>query len=174
MLLGAEDGLLARRHPDGEPRAEKGIDMRLEPLYLLRFGYPEEWEIPIAGDESTEGQSFFIAEGRCSGRINGRFRGANHPRRRSDATYEPNMQGVIETDDGATIFVDLWGYGRAYPLGRRQIVGAATHLSADERYRWLNDSIGVCVGEVRSREPAPTDLVIEMAELIWEPVMKDD
>ncbi len=148
--------------------------MRLEPLYWLRFVYPEEWGIPLAGHESTEGQYFFIAEGRCSGRINGRFRGANHPRRRSDGTYEPNVQGVIETDDGATIFVDLRGYGRAYPLGRRQIVGAATHLSADERYRWLNDAIGVCVGEVRSRESEPAELVIEMAELIWEPLPEDD
>jgi Protein of unknown function (DUF3237) len=147
--------------------------MRLEPLYLLRFTYPEEWEIPLADEESTEGQWFFIAEGRCEGRISGRFRGANHPRRRGDATYEPNFQGVIETDDGATIFFDLRGYGRAYPVGRRQLVGSATHLSADERYRWLNDSIGVCTGEVRARLPETAELVIEMAELIWEPPAED-
>ncbi len=147
--------------------------MRLEPLYWLRFVYPEAWGIPLGGEESTEGQYFFLAEGRCSGRITGRFRGANHPRRRGDATYEPNMQGIIETDDGATIFVDLRGYGRAYPLGRRQIVGAATHLSADERYRWLNDSVGVCVGEVRALEPETAELVIEMAELVWEPLADD-
>lgn len=144
--------------------------MRLEPLYLLRFSYAEEWEFLLSGEAAThEGQYFFIAEGRCSGRVNGRFHGANHPRRRSDGTYEPDFQGVIETDDGATIFFDWRGYGRAYPVGRRQIVGSATHLSADERYLWLNDSVGVCVGEVRSRKDAPPELVIEMAELIWEP-----
>ena len=41
------------------------------------------------------------------------------------------------------------GYGRAYPPGRRQIVGAVFHLSDHERYRRLNDVVCVCVGEVR-------------------------
>ena len=68
------------------------------------------------------------------------MRGANHPRRRVDGTYCPDFQGVVETDDGAEVMFDWRGYGRAYPAGRRQIVVTGTHLSADERYRWLNDS----------------------------------
>ena len=44
---------------------------------------------------------------------------------------------------------DYQGYGRAYPKGRRQIVGAAWHVSDYEKYRWLNDSICVLAGEVR-------------------------
>jgi hypothetical protein len=61
--------------------------------------------------------------------------------------------------------------GRAYPPGRRQIVGAVFHLSDDERYRRLNDVVCVCVGEVRApadpgqHEP---DLVVDIAELVWE------
>jgi hypothetical protein len=54
-------------------------------------------------------------------------------------------------------------------VGRRQIVTSATHLSEDERYRWLNDTLSVGVGEVRSQEDGPTELVIEWAELVWEP-----
>jgi hypothetical protein len=62
------------------------------------------------------------------------------------------------------------GYGRAYPAGRRQVVATVTHLSHDERYRWLNDAVCVQVGEVRSRPGLGVELVIDTAELIWEPI----
>jgi hypothetical protein len=140
--------------------------MRLEPLYRVRFSYSGGWGADLAGPDSVEGRFFFLAEGR----ISGLFRGANHPNRRSDGTFLPDFQGVIETDDGAEILFDYRGYGRAYPVGRRQIVTSATHLSEDERYRWLNDSLSVGVGEVRSQEDGPTELVVEWAELVWEPV----
>ena len=57
------------------------------------------------------------------------MRGANHPRRRTDGTYCPDFQGVIETGDGAEVMFDWRGYGRAYPVGARQIVLTATHLA---------------------------------------------
>ena len=124
----------------------------------------------MAGPDSNECKLFFLAEGRCEGRISGRFRGANHPYRRSDGTFLPDFQGVIETDDGAEILFDYRGYGRAYPVGRRQIVTSATHLSEDERYGWLNDSLSVGVGEVRSQENGTTELIVEWSELVWEPL----
>ena len=142
--------------------------MRLEPLYVVRFSYSGGWGANLAGLDSTEGQYFFLAGGRCEGRISGLFRGANHPVRRGDGTFLPDFQGVIETDDGAEVLFDYRGYGRAYPAGRRQIVTSATHLSEDERYRWLNDSLSVGVGEVRSQEDGPTELVIEWSEVVWE------
>ena len=80
---------------------------------------------------------------------------------------------MIETDDGATVFVEVRGYGRAYPPGRRQIVASATHLSDDDRYRRLNDVVCVCVGEVRTPadpDQPSSDLVMDVAELIWEPI----
>ncbi len=142
--------------------------MRVESLYRTRFTYPEGWEIRLPGDWE---QNFFLAEGRAEGRVAGRFRAANHPQRRADGTYVPDLQGVIETNDGATIFFDYRGYGRAYPVGRRQIVLAATHLSDDTRYTWLNDVVCVGAGEVRTRaDENGTDLVIDLAELVWEPV----
>jgi hypothetical protein len=80
---------------------------------------------------------------------------------------------VIETDDGATIMFEWHGYGRAYPPGRRQIVGAIFHLSDAEQYRRLNDTVCVCSGEVRApadpNQPEP-DLILDVAELIWEPI----
>ena len=145
--------------------------MRLEPLYRVTFHYPEAWYVELDGERGTESEHFLIAEGRCEGRVAGRFRGANHPHRRTDLAYLPNFQGVIETDDGATIVFDLRGYGRAYPEGRRQVVATATHVSGDERYRWLNDVVCAIAGEVRpGSDGGKTSIVLDVSELIWEPV----
>lgn len=144
--------------------------MRLKPLYHVRFTYSDGWGADLAEPDSAECQFFFLAEGRCEGRISGRFVGANHPHRRSDGTFLPDFQGVIETDNGAEILFDYRGYGRAYPVGRREIVVSATHLSEDERYRWLNDVMSVGAGEVRAQDDGSTELVIEWQEVIWEPI----
>ena len=82
----------------------------------------------------------------------------------------PGLPGVIETDDGAALLFDMRGYGRAYPKGARQIVVSVTHISDDDRYRRLNDVVAVGVGEVRSAPDTPTELVIDVSELIWEPI----
>ncbi len=145
--------------------------MRLEPLYRIRFTYPESWGVELEGGWE---QLLFLAEGRCEGSINGRFRGANFPYRRTEAgPFRPDFRAAIETDDGATIMFECHGYGRAYPAGRRQIVGSVFHLSDAERYRRLNDVVCVCVGEVRAAEDPEAespDLVLDVAELVWEPI----
>jgi hypothetical protein len=145
--------------------------MRLEPLYRVRFTYPESWSVGLDGGWQ---QMFFIAEGRCEGLVTGRFRGANFPRKEgADGPFRPDFRAVIETDDGAAIMVEWHGYGRAYPLDRRQIVGSVFHLADREPYRRLNDAVCVCVGEVRAAaDPgrAGPDLVMDVAELIWEPI----
>ena len=144
--------------------------MRLEPLYRVVFHYPEAWFVELEGERGVESEHFFIADGRADGRIAGRFRGANHPHRRTDLTYTPNFQGVIETDDGATVMFHYGGYGRAQPEDARQVVGYALHVAGDERYRWLNDVVCPLVGEVRPRDDAGgMQIVLEVAELVWEP-----
>ena len=145
--------------------------MRLEHLYRIRFTYPESWAVGLEGGWE---QHFFLAEGRCEGSIAGRFRGANFPQRRTEAgPFLPDFRAAIDTDDGATILFESRGYGRAYPPGRRQIVGSVLHLSDADPYRRLNDVVCVCVGEVRapteSTQPS-SDLVLDVAELIWEPI----
>jgi hypothetical protein len=137
--------------------------MRLEPLYRMRFDYPEAWSVAFEPG-GREGQHLFLAEGTCEGRLAGAMRGANHPRRRGDGTFCPDFHGAIATEDGATVLFDCGGYGRAYPEGARQIVVWLTHLSEDPRYRWLNDVVCVGTGEVR-----PDHLVIDVAELVWAP-----
>jgi hypothetical protein len=137
--------------------------LRLEALYRVRFTYPEEWAVELEGGWQ---QHLFLAEGRCEGAVTGRFRGANFPQRRTgDGPFVPDFRAAIETGDGATVYFECHGYGRAYPPGRRQIVGSVLHLSDDERYRRLNDVVCVCVGEVRASEDPGAS-----PELVWEPI----
>jgi hypothetical protein len=145
--------------------------MRLEQLYRIRFTYPEGW---VVGLEGGWEQHLYLAEGRCEGSISGRFRGATSriagPKR---GPFRPDFRAVIDTDDGATIMFECHGYGRAYPPGRRQMVGSVFHLSDSDQYRRLNDVVCVCVGEVRApddQDRESPDLVIDVAELMWEPI----
>jgi hypothetical protein len=147
------------------------LDVKLKQLYRVRFTYPEGWRVSLEGGWE---QHLFLADGHCEGWITGRFRGANFPQRRTaHGPFRPDFRAVIETDDGAVIMFELHGYGRAYPAGRRQIVGSVFHLSESDPYRRLNDVVCVCVGEVRTpADPAQagSTLVIDVAELVWEPI----
>ena len=40
------------------------------------------------------------------GSIRGSFQAANHPRKRTDGLFRMDMQGFIETEDGALLMVD--------------------------------------------------------------------
>jgi hypothetical protein len=145
--------------------------MRLEDLYRVRFAYPEGWAIGLDGGWE---QHFYLAEGRCEGALTGRFRAANYPRRRSgDGPFVADIRGTVETDDGATVMLEMQGYGRLYPAERRQIVGSVQHVSDDPRYDHLNDVVCACVGEVRAPadpDQQSPDLVIDVAQLVWEPI----
>jgi len=68
------------------------------------------------------------------------------------------------------IMFEWHGYGRAYPPGRRQIVGSGFHQADRDPYRRLNDAVCVCAGEVRTpADPGrgEPELVVDVAELIW-------
>ena len=132
--------------------------MRLEPLYRLVFRYPEPFR---ARDELL-----LLAEGRCEGRVQGRFRGANRARRQVDGTYVPDLNGAIETHDGATVLLHLSGRGlpHAEPVGR--VLASITHVTDDERYGWLDGAVGAVAGEVRGRR----EIVLDVAAIVWEPL----
>jgi hypothetical protein len=132
--------------------------VRLEPLYRIRFAYPEHY---VVRGPDTHG--FFFAEGRCEGAVEGRFRGLNHPRLRRDDVYLPDFQGVIETDDGAILAFDL--RGRARPADHiREVLATILHYTGDSRYERLNHALCVVCGEARRQ-----DIELEVAELVWEP-----
>lgn len=77
---------------------------------------------------------------------------------------------MLETDDGATILFTWHGYAHTASDGVRQLVGAMTHVTDHERYRWLNDVICAVAGVI---EPRPdrhgSEVAIEISQLVWEP-----
>jgi len=119
-------------------------------------------------------QHLLLAEGRCEGTISGRFRGANFPRRHgAGGPFRPDCRAVIEREDGSVVMFEWHGYGRVHPRGRRQVVGPIFHSSHAPQYRRLSDAVCVCVGEVRTpADPGQLEpeVVLEVAELIWEPI----
>jgi hypothetical protein len=144
--------------------------MLLEPWYRVTFSTPESWRVQLSGAHGTEGQSFLIAEGRAEGRVSARYLAANYPRTRTDGALLPDFRGALETDEGATILFSWHGVLRTGDADARELVGSITHLTKDERYRWLNDRVGAVNGEVR---PGPGDgfhVVLEISGLVWEQV----
>lgn len=149
--------------------------MRLESLYRVTFSTPESWSVRLDGEDGSEGQSFLIAEGRSTGRLSARYRAANFPRHRTDGTVTPDFRGVLETDDGAVILFEWSGFARPGADGVRELVGRMTHVTDDPRYSWLNDRQCAVAGEVRPKTRGEGfDVVIEVAELVWEPLSRDD
>lgn len=144
--------------------------MRLEPLYRATFAPEESWHAELRGEHGVEEQGFLIVEGRTEGRISGRLRAANAPRRRTDGTQTPDFRGVLETDDGAVILFSWHGYGRLREGGRPALVGAMTHLSDDARYHWLNATVCALAGELLPGDDGRFSVVVEVSELVWEPV----
>ena len=115
------------------------------------------------------------AEGRSTGRLSARYRGANFPRRRTDGTLTPDFRGVLEADDGAVILITWSGFARSGADGVHELVGRLTHVTDDTRYTWLNDRQYAVGGEVRPKAGGDGfDVVIEVAELVWEPLSQSD
>jgi hypothetical protein len=145
--------------------------MRLEPLYRARFTTPERWSVELHGPHGTESQNLLFAQGRCEGRVAGSLRAANTPRQRVDGALTPDFRGVVETSDGATILFSWLGYALPPVDGTRRLVGAMTHTTDDERYSWLNDVVCTVAGAVEPRPDGDgTEVVIDIAQLVWEPL----
>ncbi|HLB04925.1 MAG TPA: hypothetical protein VJK66_07875 [Gaiellaceae bacterium] len=143
--------------------------MRVDPLYRLTLVFTQERVVEVPGEPGVE-ERLTIAEGLVDGRLHGRFRGAGRPRRRGDGTLAQDVHGLIELNDGGTILVELRGYVRTYPPAHPQVVGFATHVTSDRRFASLNDSVCAVAGEVRATPGADTLHVLDVAELVWEPI----
>jgi hypothetical protein len=143
--------------------------MDLEPLYRARFTTTDRWSVELAGAHGTEAHNLLFVDGRCDGSIAGSLRASNFPRRRADGVLTPDFRGVVQTDDGATILFTWQGFGLTAPDGVNQLVGAMTHVSDDERYRWLNTVVCTVAGVVEPRAGgAGLDVVLDVARLLWQ------
>ena len=142
--------------------------MKLEPLYRARFSTTDRWSVKLGGADGTEAQNLLFVSGRVEGAISGSLRASNFPRRRADGVVTPDFRGVLQTDDGATILFTWQGFGTSVD-GVNQLVGAMTHVSDDERYRWLNTVLCTVAGIVEPRAGgAGLDVVLDVSQLVWQ------
>jgi Protein of unknown function (DUF3237) len=125
--------------------------VRLEPLSVFHWSYDEDVRVKAPGYTilsafgSEEGIGYGEGRGTATGRIEGTVVWSNYPRRRTDGRMLPNLRGLITTQNGASILVELRGRTifEGDEPGRQNLVG--WFESDHESYRWLNDL--VCIAE---------------------------
>lgn len=119
----------------------------LEPLCSVALRYEGDFHlIRPYGNES--GTGWGRGGGTVTGqRLSGSYAWSNHPHRRGDGSMLPNVRGVLTTDDGAELILELTGRTGFDDDGVGHQSLFALFESEHPSYRWLNDLI--CVGEGR-------------------------
>ena len=123
--------------------------MRLEELCTLRMRYDEGTWLAPYGEHEYEG--FGTGKAQVVGpRIRGTMHWSNHPHRREDRVWCPDVNGTIATEDGAKILVSIKGYSiiESTPTVFRALVVAVWFQTDHARYRWLNYYLGIGEGEI--------------------------
>ena len=110
------------------------FDLTYTSIQLLAFG--------------GEGQIYGSMDGRLTGdRISGDLHLTNLARRRPDDVNLPTLRGVLTTDDGAAVWVELDGIATLRPADAARVFVTACRFRTDgERYAWLNTVVGVLEG----------------------------
>jgi len=95
-----------------------------------------------------EGQIYGGMDGRVTGdRLSGTLRLTNLARRRPDDVNLPTLRGVLTTDDGAAVWVELDGIATLRAADAARVFVTACRFRTDsERYAWLNTVVGVLEG----------------------------
>jgi hypothetical protein len=103
-------------------------------------------------DYSAGGQLYGTMEGRLTGeRLNGELRLTNLAPRRVDNVNLPTLRGVLTTDDGAAIWVELDGVATLRASDEARVfVTTCRFRTGDERYSWVNTVFGVLEGVLDS------------------------
>ena len=99
-------------------------------------------------DYDAGGQLYGTMEGRLRGeRLSGSLRLTNLASRRPDNVNLPTLRGLLTTDDGSTIWVELDGVATLRPSDEARVfVTACRFRTGDERYGWVNTVVGVLEG----------------------------
>lgn len=128
--------------------------MRLEHLCDMELTYRSE---SFAQDKlvvarpynSQEAEAYGEGDGWVKGKqLQGKARWVNHPHCRSDGVWLPNLHGVIQTEDGASILFSLHGRTKFTAGGEGHQLLTTILETGNERYQWLNDSLCVLEGVI--------------------------
>lgn len=118
--------------------------MQLLPLCDLELRYTSLESI----DFGSGGQIYGTMDGIISGeRLVGRIRLTNLAARRSDNVNLPALRGVLDTDDGAKIYVEMNGIANLRSTDNARVFATSVSFrSSDGRYAWLNSWFTVLEG----------------------------
>ncbi|HUF11597.1 MAG TPA: DUF3237 family protein [Longimicrobiales bacterium] len=102
------------------------VELRYTSLELLDYG--------------SGGQIYGTMEGTVSGeRLRGRLSLTNLAERRPDNVNVPTLRGLLETDDGAKLYVELNGLAQLRESDQARVFVTSLGLrTGDARYAWLN------------------------------------
>lgn len=102
------------------------VELRYTSLELLDYG--------------SGGQIYGTMEGPVSGeRLRGKLSLTNLAQRRPDNVNVPTLRGLLETDDGAKLYVELNGLAQLRESDQARVfVTSLLVRTGDARYAWLN------------------------------------
>lgn len=103
-------------------------------------------------DYGAGGQIYGTMEGTLRGeKLGGRVRLTNLAPRRPDNVNMPTLRGVVDTDDGAKIYVELDGMASLRASDQARVfVTSARFRTGHERYTWLNSTFAAVEGVLDS------------------------
>jgi hypothetical protein len=99
-------------------------------------------------DYGAGGQLYGTMEGTVRGeRLNGQIRLTNLAPKRPDNVNLPTLRGLLDTNDGAKIYVELTGVANLRSADQARVfVTSFTFRTSAERYAWLNTVFAVLEG----------------------------
>lgn len=107
-------------------------------------------------DYGAGGQYYAAMEGDWrSDRISGKLRLTNVAQKRVDNINTPTLRGVMETADGAAMFVEMNGLSQIQE-GGRVFISSLTLRTAHPEYQWVNTLFAVVEGELHGA-PKPNE-----------------
>ncbi len=103
-------------------------------------------------DFESGGQLYGTMEGSLAGdRLSGALRLTNLAPRRVDNVNLPTLRGLLTTDDGASVWVELDGIATLRPYDNARVfVTTCRFRTGDQRYGWLNTVFGALEGVLDS------------------------
>lgn len=122
--------------------------MNLVPLADVELRYTSLESV----DYGPGGQLYGTMEGWLRGeRVRGDLRLTNLAARRPDNVNLPTLRGLLTTDDGASVYVELNGIATLRPADQARVfVTSLTFRTGDARYAWLNTVFGLLEGVLGS------------------------
>jgi hypothetical protein len=127
---------------------------------MMRLDYLCDMQLTLSESQAQarptggeEGSLFALGRGTVAGeRLLGAVRCANHAHRRSDGAMQPDVNGVIITEDNTTILFHMQGLTPWLPTPDGPMGDQVSWISFEtdaEPYRWLNNLRCVLEGVVR-------------------------